>query len=108
MSAIAKLAQAIAKLQRDVRDLQRAPRLGNSSFEGTLRTYDDEDAARVLYGRLPNGSYGVAALNDGEWKFFPADLGVGGGGGPVLHVSGSASEPPLNGEPFWFRTDLSC
>lgn len=60
MSQVDRLAAMLAKLQKDVRDLQRAPQLHNSSLEGTLPMYDPANGRPIgAIGVLPDGSFGV-------------------------------------------------
>lgn len=73
MTAIDRLAKMLASMERRLRVLERAPQLGNSSFEGTIREYDDDGQSRVMLGLMPDGSHGLAAYNDGEWVQFPRD-----------------------------------
>lgn len=73
MTAVDRLAKMLASMERRLRVLERAPQLGNSSFEGTIREYDDDGQSRVMLGLIPDGSHGLAAYNEGEWKQFPRD-----------------------------------
>lgn len=57
-------AAIIAQMQRQISDLQRAARLGNSSIEdGTLDVYDDEGTTSLAVGKQYDGTYVAATLS---------------------------------------------
>lgn len=60
------LGRRLAKLEAEIKKLQKG-RLQNSSLHGSaLPVYDDDDVLKTIMGRQPDGSYGVLPRNSGH------------------------------------------
>lgn len=59
-----RLAEKVARLEKDLADLQRSPQLAHSSIDGgALRAYDDQGIVRQVIGRQDDGGYTVVDRN---------------------------------------------
>lgn len=74
--------QRIADLERQVRDLQTAPQLGNSWIaDGALLAGPNTDTEAARFGKLADGSYGVTGRIASQlMQAYSFDVTVTGGG----------------------------
>ncbi|MGG2460542.1 hypothetical protein ACO0M4_12085 [Streptomyces sp. RGM 3693] len=60
----ADIGTRLARLEKQVQALTRAPKLANASLEdGTLEVYDAQGSLRALVGQQPDGTSGVSVVN---------------------------------------------
>jgi hypothetical protein len=108
MSQMDKIVAMLHKMQRDIRDLQVAPQLGNSSLEGGINNYDPNTG--TLVGRIGDqfdGSYGYGHFSGPKPPQPTAPIVTPCPGGLTITWDGGFTPDPETGEPRYVPMDFT-